>query len=360
VIKPRIFIGSSTERLPVARALKEHLADCAEATVWDEAAEFALGESVLDGLIKVGEVYDFALLVFGQDDHSVIRESEYLTVRDNVIFELGLLIGRMGRGRALWLSPRGSKAPHTLTDLDGIIHLTFDEPDLQDSAALRESLAPPREKLCGQINSIGFRTDPTVRVVAMRQALCLASSQYSQARFREDLAYIHNFFPEGVTSEQGVTADRFQDYFVPGRFWDIVHLGLFVDKENQQMLFDPSSGHGPPETLGIEAVEGMIKECRASLVVIITCDSLKFGEHLARFTNVIAGHQAIAPSAAISWAKVFYRALSLGVPLTQAFNRAQDMADPGLILLARKDTCFRSSAATQSPSVPNGTAPLID
>ena len=38
----------------------------------------------------------------------------------------------------------------------------------------------------------------------------------------------------------------------------------------------------------------MIKECGASLVVIITCDSLKFGEQLARFTNVIAGHQAIA------------------------------------------------------------------
>jgi hypothetical protein len=357
VIKPRLFIGSSTERLPVARALKERLTDYAEVTVWDQAAEFALGESTLDGLIKVGAVYDFALLVFGQDDRSVIRGSEYLTVRDNVIFELGLLIGQMGRGRALWLSPRGSKSPHTLTDLDGIIHLAFDEPDLRDSVALSDSLTLTSDKIRSQINTVGLRTDPAVQVVAMRQALCLASSQYSQARFQEDLSYIHNFFPEGVTSEHPVTADRFQDYFTPGRVWDIVHLGLFVDKENQQMLFDPSSGNGAPEALGIEAVEGMIKECHASLVVIITCDSLKFGEHLARFTNVIAGHQAIAPSAAISWAKVFYRALSLGVPLTQAFNRAQDMADPGLILLARKDTCFRLAAA-RSFSAADATASL--
>src|ERR1035438_5572268 len=105
--KPRFFIGSSTERLPVAHALKKILAECAEVKVWDEATEFALGKSTLDGLIKVGEVYDFALLVFGQDDSTMIRGSEFMTVRDNVIFELGLLMGQMGRGRALWLSPQG-------------------------------------------------------------------------------------------------------------------------------------------------------------------------------------------------------------------------------------------------------------
>lgn len=90
----------------------------------------------------------------------------------------------------------------------------------------------------------------------------------------------------------------------------MVHLGLFVDKENQRMLFDPPSGAGEMEFLRIEAVEGMIKQCGASLVVIITCDSLRFGEQLARFRNVIAGHQAIAPRAALDWAKMFYQALS--------------------------------------------------
>jgi hypothetical protein len=108
------------------------------------------------------------------------------------------------------------------------------------------------------------------------------------------------------------------------------------------MLFDASPGHpGGAEFLGIQAIEGMIKECGASLVVIITCDSLRFGEQLARFTNVIAGYQAIAPYSALSWAKVFYQALSIGVPLSQAFDRAQDAADPGLVLLARRDIKFR-------------------
>src|SRR5262249_25666336 len=146
----------------------------------------------------------------------------------------------------------------------------------------------------------------------LKQALCLASSQYSQARFQKDLEYIHAFLSKDeVTSEQGVTADHFQDYFSPNRLWDIVHLGLFVDKENQRMLFDTPGNPGGAEFLGIQAIEGMIKECGASLVVIITCDSLRFGEQLARFTNVIAGYQAIAPSSALDWAKIFYQALSV-------------------------------------------------
>jgi hypothetical protein len=41
-------------------------------TVWNEAPEFAMGESILNGLIKVGEFYDFALLMFGQDDSAMM------------------------------------------------------------------------------------------------------------------------------------------------------------------------------------------------------------------------------------------------------------------------------------------------
>jgi hypothetical protein len=341
-MKPTLFIGSSTERLPIARGLKQRLTKCADVTVWNEAPEFEMGESILNGLIKVGEMYDFALLVFGQDDSTMMGGVEHPTVRDNVIFELGLFMGHMGTGRAFWLSPKGSKAPHVARDLEGIIHLEFDEHEMTNATSNPGSLDETCDKVSRQISSLGFRTNRTSHVVPMRQALCLASSQYSQARFQQDLDYIHAFFSERkVTSEQGVTADRFQDYFSPNRLWDIVHLGLFVDKENQRMLFDTPSGTGDKESIRIQAIEGMIKDCGAALVVIITCDSLKFGEQLARFANVIAGHQAITPSGALSWAKVFYQALSVGMPLFQAFDKAQDAADPGLVLLARRDIRFR-------------------
>jgi len=244
-MKPTLFIGSSTKRLPIARGLKDILTDCAEVTVWSEAPEFVVGESILNGLIKVGELYDFAILVFGQDDSTMMSGVEFPTVRDNVIFELGLFMGHMGTGRAFWLSPRGSKAPYLSSDLEGIVHLEFDEPELTDLTSIGASLAETRDKVYRQINSLGFRTNRTSHVVPIRRALCLASSQYSPARFQQDLEYIHAFFSKReVTSEQGVTADRFQDYFSPGNVWDIVHLGLFVDKENQRLLFDAASGIG--------------------------------------------------------------------------------------------------------------------
>jgi predicted nucleotide-binding protein len=86
IMKPRLFIGSSSQRLPIARALKQLLADSAEVAIWDEAPEFGIGHSILDGLIKVSMTYDFALLAFGQDDCTMMGGVEMPAVRDNVIF----------------------------------------------------------------------------------------------------------------------------------------------------------------------------------------------------------------------------------------------------------------------------------
>jgi hypothetical protein len=341
VMKPKLFIGCSSKRLPIARALSQLLAGNVDVAVWQDAPEFAIGESILDALIKVGKAYDFAILIFGQDDVTMMGGVEMPTVRDNVIFELGLFMGHMGKGRAFWLNASGAKAPYLSSDLAGIIHLEFQQPDDASPAVLSDSLAAACARIQQQVAALGARTDRIGHVVPMNQALCLASRQYSEKRFREDIQYIHAFFSEReVTSEQGVTADHFQTYFAPHRHWDIVHLGLFVDKDNQRMLFDAPAGAGAGESLPVQAIEGMIKDSAAALVVIITCDSLKFGEQLARFTNVIAGHQAIAPQAALSWAKVFYQELSVGTPLSHAFDKAQDMADPGLVLLARRDIRF--------------------
>jgi predicted nucleotide-binding protein with TIR-like domain len=343
-VKPTLFIGSSRKRLPIANALKETLTDCADVTVWNKAPEFALGESILDGLIKVAQLYDFALLIFGQDDPAMMDGKTVSTVRDNVIFELGLFMGNMGNERAFWLSPRGDKSPSVSSDLEGIVHLRFDEPDLADAPAIIASLQETRDKIHEKITTLGIRTNRTSNVVPIRRALCLASSEYAQERFKQDIEDIHSFFSTGeVTSKQGVTASSFYDYLRSPNKWDMIHLGLYVDNETQRLLFDKPSEAGEQESLPVQAIEGMIKDCGAVLVVIITCDSLRFGEQLARFTNVIAGYQTITPTSALSWGKVFYHELAAGIPLSQAFDKAQDVADPGLVLLARRDIRFRTA-----------------
>jgi predicted nucleotide-binding protein len=137
--RPKIFIGSSSEQIQTARTLGEMLSACADAVVWDEY-HWTLNESVFGNLLNAADGFDFAVFVFAGDDFATIRNSDISIVRDNVVFELGLFLGRMGRERAWWLSPEGSAKPHTLTDLEGVVHLTYILPTDADFSSLQQSL----------------------------------------------------------------------------------------------------------------------------------------------------------------------------------------------------------------------------
>ncbi|MBV9211171.1 MAG: nucleotide-binding protein, partial [Acidobacteria bacterium] len=93
-IKPKVFIGSSTSGLDVAYEIQAQLAKEADLTVWDQ--EDWLGRSTLQHLIGILNNYDFAILVFQPDDMIQIKGQELTAIRDNVLFELGLFMGKHG------------------------------------------------------------------------------------------------------------------------------------------------------------------------------------------------------------------------------------------------------------------------
>lgn len=97
--KPSVFIGSSSEGLKVARNIRDQLYDDALVTVWDEDESFRPGQSTLESLLTASEKYDFAVMVFTADDNVLSRKVNSLAPRDNVLFELGLFMGRLGRDR---------------------------------------------------------------------------------------------------------------------------------------------------------------------------------------------------------------------------------------------------------------------
>lgn len=119
IMKPRLFVGSSRESLEVAYALQENLDHDAEVTVWNQGI-FDLSRFTLDELVECLESFDYSAFIFAPDDIVRIRKVETSAVRDNVVFEFGLFVGRLGRERTFLLLPRGHEDIRLPTDLLGI------------------------------------------------------------------------------------------------------------------------------------------------------------------------------------------------------------------------------------------------
>lgn len=116
--KPRIFVGSSVEGLNVAYAVQQNLLHDAEVTVWGQGV-FELSRTSIESLSNALQDNDFAVFVFSPDDLLKIRNAISPSVRDNVLFEFGLFIGRLGRERVYFLLPTTGEL-HLPTDLLGI------------------------------------------------------------------------------------------------------------------------------------------------------------------------------------------------------------------------------------------------
>lgn len=78
----------------------------------------------LEDLIRQTREADFALFVFGPDDKIASRYQEHAAPRDNVIFEMGLFLGRLGRDRVFMVKDHDVdlKIP---TDLVGLRPITY-------------------------------------------------------------------------------------------------------------------------------------------------------------------------------------------------------------------------------------------
>jgi predicted nucleotide-binding protein len=145
--KPTLFIGSSTENKNLALAVQSSLQYDVFPVVWTQGT-FEPSHFALESLEGALDIADFAVLVCAPDDLTTIREQQYATVRDNVIFELGMFIGRLSRKRTFLISPRGVEL-HLPSDLNGISPETFDPEQLSNPEA---ALGPARATTSRQYN----------------------------------------------------------------------------------------------------------------------------------------------------------------------------------------------------------------
>jgi hypothetical protein len=174
--RPKVFVGSSAESLDVAYAIQENLERDAEITVWPQGV-FDLSRTTIQSLTKTLIASDFGIFVFAPNDALRLRKKTYAAVRDNVVFELGMFVGRLGVERTFIVVPRNSEELRILTDLIGITPGDYDAD--RDAENLTAALGPVCNKIRRAIKALKSIKRPTAKKSKRRTAgIVIQEAQY--------------------------------------------------------------------------------------------------------------------------------------------------------------------------------------
>ena len=146
---PSVFIGSSVEGLDVAREVELQLQRDAITTIWKDGV-FGLGTGTLEALMNALDQFDFAVMILSPDDMIESRDQSYASPRDNVLFELGLFMGRLGRSRVFIVHAEDAnlKLP---SDLAGVTLSPYRRRD-----NLSAALSPTCTPIIKAVRALGF------------------------------------------------------------------------------------------------------------------------------------------------------------------------------------------------------------
>ena len=221
--KPKVFVGSSRETVEYADAIHELLSFHAEVTPWS-AGVFKGMSYPMESLEKQLSAIDFAVFLFSPDDLATIRDHHYFIPRDNLLFELGLFWGKIGRDRVFCLIPEqvpkirqeknigGYRIP---TDLAGLTTLTYEN---RSDGNFQAAVNVACRQIIKRIQQLGPFSDPNLELEHLRAR---AEDDYKLIRFLRRFA-----------------KDLLKD---PEKKYDLLSEGLW-------------SAFSPPETYTVEGI----------------------------------------------------------------------------------------------------------
>lgn len=151
----RIFIGSSSENSMAIESLSKVLSKSRKTDFkikpapWNKGV-FKFSAAYIESLEKELNKADFAILELTPNDVTRIRNAKVKTPRDNVLFELGLFMGRLHRERCIMLYARDDK-PKLPTDLLGIKAATY---GTSKSDNLESALLPVAQQIVNHVAEV--------------------------------------------------------------------------------------------------------------------------------------------------------------------------------------------------------------
>lgn len=151
---PVVFVGSSSEAAIEAAWISESLNRRRPlvSRLWTQGV-FQLSKTAIEDLTRMAIESDFAVLLLTPDDMIASRGRRKASPRDNVVFELGLFMGSLGRERTFLVTPRGIdlKLP---TDLLGLTLVQF---KTGAQRTLRRRMSPITRTIWKRIQELGAK-----------------------------------------------------------------------------------------------------------------------------------------------------------------------------------------------------------
>jgi predicted nucleotide-binding protein len=151
--RPRLFIISSVEALDVANEIASGLQHDVLPTVWTQGVFWVSGYA-LEALEKAVSQSDFAVAVAQFEDVVQSRGSSHPSIRDNVLFELGMFMGQLGRHRTFLVHPK-LKDLTLPSDLHGITPASYVSGRPED---LPSRIGPVCTEIRRVVRALGLRT----------------------------------------------------------------------------------------------------------------------------------------------------------------------------------------------------------
>ncbi len=252
--KPVVFIGSSTKGEFIAYAIQENLEKDADVQVWTQGI-FELGSSYLESLIKELDTADFAILVLTEDDITISRNHQTTAPRDNVLFELGLFMGRLGRDRSFFVYDKNKnlKIP---SDLSGISGATF---AMHQSGNVAASLGAACNKIRKAIMSTGPKALTGMALIksySQKLDFCNKVTGYWWERIRPDNASALSFVNIAFDEDMLMLKMKGRSFNTAGEYisyWETKSTGINFKEEKIFYFWEgwfPSNPSEPYEGVG--------------------------------------------------------------------------------------------------------------
>ncbi len=155
--KYNVFIGSSSENIAYAEAVQTSLYHIPDVLTqcWSQGV-FNIGNYPMEDLFAALRIADFAVFILSPDDYLISRNEEYYTVRDNVLFELGMFMGFLGRERTFFIIPEFGDYQYKIpSDLFGLNCAKYNVTSIKQNidATLGPACTQIKRKIISQINT---------------------------------------------------------------------------------------------------------------------------------------------------------------------------------------------------------------